>query len=326
MNALKTKEGKHVYALAGGWKWHDVETDDWENPEFGKLRNQYPYISEWFKLTPLLKGKNYLSVRFPDGTNPVLVGTFLYTIASELDEDRENEQFYFYIDREVLITFNLDGHTRKIMGKPDRVSMLHQCLRPIDGMFVLARAILHYFHAGMDKFEANLREVEAVMRRHNQRNLMDRILSSRFELLYWSNLFIPFQELIAASKEGYLDSLENSRFYQQLLHRVERMDKLFRHYEREIDTLVTIDDAIAGFRGNEIMKTLTIMTVIFTPATVVGAIWGMNFENLPITKVSWGFFAAMLFTFALTVGMYVWMYTKGWTGDLLRVKSKNKNI
>ena len=28
---------------------------------------------------------------------------------------------------------------------------------------------------------------------------MDSILSSRFELLEWSNLFIPFQELIAAA-------------------------------------------------------------------------------------------------------------------------------
>ena len=326
MTDLKLEEGQRLYTFAGGWKWYDLQVDDWSSPFIGELRTQYPYSSHWLDLVPALKGKNYLSVRFPDGVNPIIVGTILYTVASELDEDRENEQFYFYIDQEVLITFNLDMNTRGTMGEEDRISMLHQCTRPIDGMFVLSRAILHYFHAGMDKFEARLREVESEMRGHNQRNLMDNILSSRFELLYWSNLFIPFQELIAASKEGYQDSLVDSRFYQQLFHRVERMEKLFHHYEREIDTLVSIDDAIAGFRGNEIMKTLTIMTVIFTPATVVGAIWGMNFENLPITKVPWGFLTAILFTLVLTISMYVWMYVKGWTGDLLRVRSKNKNI
>ncbi|WP_208920066.1 magnesium transporter CorA family protein [Paenibacillus uliginis] len=326
MTTLKLEEGQRLYTLTGGWKWYDLQVDDWSSPLIGELRTEYPNTSKWFDLISSLKGKNYMSVRFPDGVNPIIVGSILYTVASGLDEERKDEQLYFYIDQNVLITFNLDEHTRGVMGEKDRISMLHQCKRPIDGMFVLSRAILHYFHAGMDKFEARLREVESVMREHNQRNLMDNILSSRFELLYWSNLFIPFQELIAASKEGYLDTLEDSKYYQQLLHRVERMEKLFQHYEEEIDTLVSIDDAIAGFRGNEIMKTLTIITVIFTPTTVVGAIWGMNFENLPITKVSWGFLVAILFTLVLTVGMYVWMYMKGWTGDLLRVRAKNKNI
>ncbi|PQP86705.1 CorA family divalent cation transporter, partial [Paenibacillus sp. AR247] len=77
---------------------------------------------------------------------------------------------------------------------------------------------------------------------------------------------------------------------------------------------------------NEIMKTLTILTAIFTPATVAGAIWGMNFENLPGIKVPWGFVGIMLITFLSTAIMYLWMHRKGWTGDLLKVKSKKSKI
>lgn len=327
MVLLNPEEGQRLYSYAGGWDWYDLQVDDWSSPLIGELRAEYPYTSRWFDLIPSLEDQNYLSVRFPDGVNPVIVGSILYTVAPDLDNHKdEYEQFYFYIDQQVLITFNLDEQTREMMGEKERICMLHQCSRPIEGMFVLSRAILHYFHVGMDKFEVRLREVEITMREQNERNLMDKILSSRFELLHWSNLFIPFQELIAASKEGYLDTVEDSKSYKQLVHRVERMDKLFRHYEDEIDTLVSIDDAIAGFRGNEIMKTLTIMTVIFTPATVIGAIWGMNFENLPIIKASWGFFAVILLTLFFTAAMYIWMHVKGWTGDLLKVRSKSKNI
>ena len=35
---------------------------------------------------------------------------------------------------------------------------------------------------------------------------MDSILTSRFELLEWSNLFIPFQELIVAERKGIMAS------------------------------------------------------------------------------------------------------------------------
>ncbi|MEC0206074.1 magnesium transporter CorA family protein [Paenibacillus lautus] len=318
-------EGQDIYTFAGGWKWYDVRTDNWQSSWIGELRTRYPYTAEWFDLASTLKERNYLSVRFKDGVEPAIMGTMLYKVTDDADHYK-SEQFYFYTDDQVLITINLDDHTRSVMAKSERASMLHQCQKPVDGMFVLARAILHYYHAGMDQFEHNLRLVETDMRTHNRRSLMDSILSSRFELLEWSNLFIPFQELIAAAKEGYHGELDSSRSFQQLLHRVERMEKLIHHYEREIDTLVSIDDAISAFRGNEIMKTLTIFTVVLTPATVVGAIWGMNFENLPAIKTFWGFTVVIGFTLLWTGGMYLWMRAKGWTGDLLQVKSNNKNL
>ena len=77
--------------------------------------------------------------------------------------------------------------------------MLDRCENAADGMFVLARAVLHYFHTGMDKFEINLRKLEEDMEKRNARTLMDSILNARFELLYWSNMFIPFSELVVWS-------------------------------------------------------------------------------------------------------------------------------
>lgn len=325
MLAPDRAEGQDIYTFAGGWQWHDVRTDDWQSSWLGELRTRYPYTSEWFDLASTLKDRNYLSVRFKEGVETVIMGTMLYKVTSDPDHHK-SEQFYFYLDDHVLITINLDDHTRSVMAKSERTSMLHQCRGPADGMFVLARAILHYYHAGMDQFECNLRLVESDMRTRNRRTLMDKILSARFELLDWSNLFIPFQELVAAAREGYHNQLDDSRSFQQLQYRVERLEQLIHHYEREIDTLVSIDDAISGFRGNEIMKTLTIFTVVFTPATVIGAVWGMNFENLPAIKTFWGFTAISAFILLWTGGMYLWLRAKGWTGDLLRVKSKNRNI
>lgn len=319
-------DGRDIYSFAGGWTWFDVRTNDWLSPWIGELRMQYPYSGEWFDLASSLKGRNYLSVRFKGGVEPVLMGTMLYHVTEGAPQVSRSEQFYFYVEDGILITVNLDDYTRSAMAEEDRRSMLHQCERPIDGLCVLARTILHYFHEGMDRFEGNLRLVEQDMQKHNRRSLLDRILTARFELLDWNNLFIPFQELIAAMKEGYHDSLEGSRSFQQLRHRVERLEQLFRHYEREIDTLVSIDDAVSSFRGNEIMKTLTIFTVVFTPPTVIGGIWGMNFENLPTIKTSWGFTVIILITLIWMSGIYLWMRSKGWTGDLLRVKSRDKNI
>ena len=103
------------------------------------------------------------------------------------------------------------------------------------------------------------------------------------------------------------------------------MQELLTHYALEIDTLLMMDDAISSFRGNDIMKTLTIFTALFMPATVIGAIWGMNFDKIPYAHNTWGFIGASVVIAATTLAIYWWLWRKGWTGDLLYAR-KPKEI
>ncbi|WP_410772274.1 magnesium transporter CorA family protein [Fontibacillus sp. BL9] len=309
------------------WSWISLQVNNWDELEVRQLYNDYPFTKEWLDMLPTVES-NYLSVRFPGGREPIIFGSLLYSVEEEIkDGTRDCILMHFFVGKDVLITINLDSHTCRVMGEKDHAAMLLACPRPVDGMFVLARTILHYFHNGMDRFERNLRRVEEIMKKRNRKHLMDQILNSRFELLYWSNLFIPFLELETAAREAYLEQMDDSVPFQRFKYRAERMSGLVKHYEKEIDTLISIDDAISGFRGNDIMKTLTIMTAIFTPATVIGAIWGMNFDFLPWVKE--GFFGFMLIsglTLFTTIGFYVWIKAKGWTGDLLEVEEENSNL
>ena len=300
------------------WDWVTAEDEDRAEVIEG-LIEEFPEMQYFLRKMPEVHS-NYLSVRYLNGTDPVIFGSLLYAVKNEKDSARKDNQLFFYVDQNRLVTINLDDNTRGIMNTGERSAMLQQCKTARDGMFVLFRAILHYYHVGMDQFEMHLRELERKMESRNARTLMDQILEARFELLYWSNLFIPYSELMAAAREAYLDDIENSRFFKQLQHRIERMERLFQHYEKEIDTLISIDNATSGVRGNEIMKTLTIVTSVCTPATAAGAIWGMNFENLPLIDKTWGVVLVIALILASMASMYVWMMMKGWTGDLLKLK------
>ncbi len=307
-----------------GWSWIDLEVTNWDDPEVRHLYNEYSYTKEWLDMLPNVDA-NYLTVRFPDGREPIIFGSLLYSIEEEIKYGSSDcVLMHFFVGKDVLITINLDPDTCKVMGQKDHEALLFACQRPIDGLFVLTRTILHYFHSGMDRFERKLRQVEEMMRKRNRKHLMDQILNARFELLYWSNLFIPFMELITAAREAYLEQMEESVSFKRFLYRAERMSGLVTHYEKEIDTLISIDDAVSAFRGNDIMKTLTIMTAVFTPATVIGAIWGMNFDFLPWVKQGlFGFLLISGITLFTTIGFYIWIKAKGWTGDLLKVEEED---
>ncbi|GGA50522.1 magnesium transporter CorA family protein [Paenibacillus physcomitrellae] len=318
--------GERIWPMEQGWTWTDLQIEDWDSQAIKRLVLSKPVTEEWITSIPAAN-TNYLSVRFAEDQEPLIFGAMSYSVKQEINSETECERFHFFVSRTELVTVNLDEHTRFVMNSRERLNLLAGCKWPIDGMFVLARTLLHYFHEGMDKFEINLRKVEETMRQRNEKNIMDRILNARFELLFWSNLFIPYLELITAAREAYLGELDHSVYFQRFYYRADRMETLFSHYEKEIDTLILIDDAVSAFRGNDIMKTLTLITAIFTPAMVIGAIWGMNFDYLPwIHSGTWGFTAIILIVLFCSGGLYAWMWMKGWTGDLLRVRRKNSNL
>ena len=63
---------------------------------------------------------------------------------------------------------------------------------------------------------------------------------------------------------------------------------------------------------NQVMKTLTIVSTIFIPATFVAGIYGMNFLNMPELRWHYGYFAVWLLILLIVVGMLIYFKRKKW--------------
>jgi magnesium transporter len=57
-----------------------------------------------------------------------------------------------------------------------------------------------------------------------------------------------------------------------------------------ITDLIEAYISLNGHRLNQIMKVLTVVTVIFVPLTLLVGIYGMNFENMPELKSENGYY------------------------------------
>jgi magnesium transporter len=63
---------------------------------------------------------------------------------------------------------------------------------------------------------------------------------------------------------------------------------------------------------NEVMKVMAIVTCLLAPATVIGGIFGMNFESVPWLHNRYGFFGAVSVMLVIPVWM-LWVFRKrGW--------------
>ena len=72
------------------------------------------------------------------------------------------------------------------------------------------------------------------------------------------------------------------------------------------DILVNIHDLYMSnmnMKLNESMKVMAIVTCLLAPATVIGGIFGMNFERIPLLHNKWGFFVSV----GLMIMIPAWM-------------------
>lgn len=88
--------------------------------------------------------------------------------------------------------------------------------------------------------------------------------------------------------------------------------------------MIDLETVISSHRGNEIVKTLTVITMLFTPIAAWGALWGMNFELMPELKWKYGYLIAIAVILLSTLGLYFFLQKKNWIGSVLKNPKNRK--
>ncbi|MDF2717342.1 MAG: Mg2 transporter protein CorA family protein [Paenibacillus sp.] len=311
----RTEAGKSAPA----WKWIRIPAGG----QLAEWKEHDPDVIEWTK-TASERTANLVVVSEKADGDALLYGTLVGS--DEEEEPAVGTAIHFHVTAARLVTLLPASFPYDRLDESPWRERLARCSGGHEAFAVLLGLLAQCFHTGLDGYEARLGSLESAMRSRNRKVLMDRILERRHELIEWSLRLAPFRELGDALNEAFMDDIADCREYRRLILQLERIEKLLGAYEAGIDTLLSMDDAVSSFRGNEIMKTLTIFTALFTPATVIGALWGMNFKKLPIDDWPAGFVICCSAVLLFTGLIYVWLWRKGWTGDLLRGRNPDSHL
>lgn len=92
-----------------------------------------------------------------------------------------------------------------------------------------------------------------------------------------------------------------------LEERMDTLDALVRAYNKYLSSLDTIINNNSSFQLNNIMKTLTELTIVLTIPTITYGFWGINLK-LPFQGVSYG--SLLVIVISLLISLLVWYWLK----------------
>jgi magnesium transporter len=81
------------------------------------------------------------------------------------------------------------------------------------------------------------------------------------------------------------------------------------------DIMISMQDLYinnVNLRMNEVMKVMAIVTCCLAPATVIGGIFGMNFDVIPTAHNEWGFYTAVSLMLLIPIAMIYIFKRRGW--------------
>jgi len=124
----------------------------------------------------------------------------------------------------------------------------------------------------------------------------------------------PVRELVNGfirSESDLLDDRTTKYFKDVYDHIVQAYD----FTENYRDMMMSMQDIYinnVNLRMNEVMKVMAIVTCLMAPATVIGGIFGMNFEAIPLLHNKWGFYISVTAMLFIPLVMLYIFRKRGW--------------
>ena len=246
-------------------------------------------------------------------------GIFITIKMLQYDEHNENllvENLSLIIGNHTLISFQ-EQSIHAFEPIRERIRKHKNKIR-ISGHDYLAFALLdvvvdnYIYIIGLlgDKIES----LEEEMTRDPKKEILESINNYKRELNFLRKHIKPAREMILnlCKMESEFIHEENHIHFKELQNNINEASELSDSYREILYDQLNIYHSSLSTKLNDIMRVLTVISVIFIPITFIVGVYGTNFEYLPELHWRYGYFVMWGIMLATIFGMLSYFKRKKW--------------
>jgi magnesium transporter len=147
------------------------------------------------------------------------------------------------------------------------------------------------------------------------RDMLEQINDFKREINYLRRLIHPSREMINALSKldtELFDHEENGVHWKELQDNINLATETSDGYREILSDMMNIYHTTVSTKLNDIMKFLTIFSVIFIPLTFIAGIYGTNFDNLPELHYEYSYHTMLAVMVIITIGMIFYFRSRKW--------------
>jgi len=311
-------EVHEVETVEDCFKFFTSETITWINID-GIRKTDVETICNHFGIHPLIQ-EDILSVNQRpkmDEIDNILFCLLNMIYYNDKYYTVEQEQISIVVGKNFVVSFQEDANRDVFNLLREKLKLNTSRIRQHGSdylCYTMLDLIVDHYFVVMEKLGDSIEDLEEEVVRSSSQRSLARINLFRKELIVLKRNMAPVRDLVNGfirSDNELLDERSTKYFKDVHDHIIQAYD-LSENYR---DMMINLHDLYlsnVNLKLNEVMKVMAIVTCLLAPATVIGGVFGMNFESIPWLHNPFGFFGAVVIMLVIPVWM-LWVFRKrGW--------------
>ncbi len=246
-----------------------------------------------------------------------LFAPYLFIVIHAVDYSRADGVFAtselnFFLGKNFLVTFH-DVPLKSVHHVEDRClrSTVHIARAPDRVAHSLLDAIVDNYKPALEELSLEIAALEEEVVQASHPKQLTRIVQLKKEVLHLRQIIGPQREVLArfAAGEFKLIRAHMVPYYRGVYDGLFHISTLSQSYTDSITGLLHVYLSMSSNQTGEVVKLLTLITVITTPLMVIGTWYGMNFEGMPELHTAHAYPVAAALMVG-TTGLTFWYFKK----------------
>ena len=147
-----------------------------------------------------------------------------------------------------------------------------------------------------------------------RKSVIDEIYTYKRELNFLRKSIKPAKEMILTLSKLESELIEETTYFhfKELLENINQATDSSETYRDILSDQLNIYHTTISSKLNDIMKFLTIFSVIFIPLTFIAGIYGTNFDVLPELHFEYSYFVMLGVMLIMVIGMLIYFRKRKW--------------
>lgn len=311
-------EEKELTNVEQCFRYREENTITWMNLE-GMHKEDVDKLGEHYGIHYLIKEDIISYGQRPkfDEVNDILYVLLNMLFYNKQDHNIEHEQISIVLGKNFVISFQEDARRDVFNPIRQKLKFANTKIRqmPADYLFYsMIDIIVDSYFEVIEKVGERIELAEEDLVNNSGKKAFSQINLIRKDLILLKRNTTPVRDLVAGilRSDNRLLNENTTKYYKDVHDHIMQANDLVDNYRELANTLQEMYFNSINLRMNEVMKTLAILTTVMAPATVIGGIFGMNFDVIPYAHNHWGFYGTITVMIVIPVIMIWWFKKRGW--------------
>ncbi len=242
---------------------------------------------------------------------------YLFMVIHAVDYSRKDGVFAtselnFFLGRNFLVTYH-EAPLRSVSSTEEQAlkSTVHIARAPDRVAYTLLDSIVDNYKPALDELSLEIAELEQQALQHPAKATLNKILQVKKEVLHLRQIIGPQREVLARFARGEFKLVRPHLvpYYRDVYDSLFQISELAQSYTDSLTGILQVYLNMSSNQTGEVVKLLTMITVITTPMMMVGTWYGMNFRHMPELEWQFGYGAAGIVT-AISTLVTIWYFKR----------------